>query len=334
MQEDVNHEEHQHKCDNQGHYHLFYCGEKEFGNVVVYLIFKTRREGFGLLFQHLLHVLCNLCGVRTGNLLHHTHRRRMAVILHRYRITQCAQLNLGHVFQVKRLALRIVADDDVAVFFGRFEPSLIAHHVFEGHIALFAKRTWRGLNVLFGRGCSYIARHQPVLFHLVGLQPNAHRIGTRTKRLHVTHTLHTLNGRLDVDFVEVGDELLVVTSVGRRDGVHQHVTRLPFRGGNTHLRNLCGQQCLCLRHAVLHVHGSHVGVNALLKVDGYHGRTVVCGGTLHVGHVLHAVAALFKGYHHGVENRLRIGSLIVRHHRNGGRSDVGILRNGQRHDAD
>ena len=53
-----------------------------------------------------------------------------------------------HVFQVKRLALGIVADDDVAVFFGRFEPSLIAHHVLEGHIALLAKRTWRGLNAV------------------------------------------------------------------------------------------------------------------------------------------------------------------------------------------
>ena len=230
--------------------------------------------------------------------------------------------------------MRIVADDDVAVFFGRFEPSLIAHHVLEGHIALFAKRTWRGLNVLLGKSCGYIARHQPVLFHLIGLQPNAHRVRTRTKRLHITHSLHTLDGRLDVDFVEVGDELLVVTAVGRCDGVHHHVTRLPFRGGNAHLRNLCGQQRLRLRHAVLHVHGSHVGINALLKVDGYHGRTVVCGSTFHVGHVLHAVDALFERHHHGVKNRLCIGSLIVCHHRNGGRGNVGILRNGQRHDAD
>ena len=228
----------------------------------------------------------------------------------------------------------VVADDDVAVFFGRFKPSLIAHHVFESHIALLAKRTRCCLNVLFSKCGSHVARHQPVLFHLVGLQPYTHRVRTGAKRLHITHSLHTFDGWLDVDFVEIGDELFVVTAVGRRDGVHQNVTRLPFRGGNTHLRNLCGQQRLCLRYAVLHVHGSHIGVNALLKVDGYHGRTVVCGGTLHVGHVLYTIDALFKRYHHGVENRLRIGSLIKSHHRNGGWGNVGILRNGQRHDAD
>ena len=258
----------------------------------------------------------------------------MAIVLHLHGITQLAQFNFGHVFEVKRLALGVVADNDVAVFFGRFEPSFIAHGIFEGHIALFAKRTRRGLNVLFGQCSSNIARHKTVLFHLVGLQPHTHRIGAGAKRLHVAHTLYTFDGGLDIDFVEVGDKLGVVSSVGRRDTIHDNVTRLTFRRGYTHLRYLGRQQCLCLLHAVLHVHGGHVGINTLLKIYGNHGRTVVCGSTFHVAHVLHAVDALFKRHHHGVKYRLGIGSLIVRHHRNGGRCNVGILRNGQRHDAD
>ena len=73
LQEDVNHEEHEQQCYHQREDNLLDGCEEELRDVVVYLVFNTRREALGLPFQLGLYILRNLCGVGAGNLLHHTH---------------------------------------------------------------------------------------------------------------------------------------------------------------------------------------------------------------------------------------------------------------------
>ena len=73
MQEDVDDDEHQDEGEHQREYHFFDRCIEELGHIVVNLVGHSRREQFGLLFKFGLHLLGNLVGVRTCNLLHHTH---------------------------------------------------------------------------------------------------------------------------------------------------------------------------------------------------------------------------------------------------------------------
>ena len=334
LQEDVHHEEHENESDHESHHHFFDRGVKELCHIVVDLVFQPRREILSLLLELGFHPFGNVVGVGAGYLLHHTHHRRLVIVFLTHRVGKSAQLYLGHIAQVERLPVVVGADDDVAILGRSLQTTLIAHHVFEAHVALFTKLTRSGLDVLFGQCRCDVARDEPVLLHLVGLQPDTHGVGLGTEVLHVAHTRHTLQGRHDVDIVVVGHELGIVAAVFGRERVHDHVTRLSLGGGHTHLRHLGRQQCLSLRHAVLHVHGGHVGIGALLEVDSNHGHAVVGGLRGHVGHVLHAVNTFLKRGDHGVEHGLSVGTLIDGRHGNGWRRNIGILLDRQRNQAD
>ena len=332
LQEDVHHEEHQHQRHEQGEDDLLDGGVEELRHVVVNLVEHARRHQLGLLLQLGLHLLGNLVGVRAGNLLHHTHHRRDVVVLHRHRVLQAAQLNAGHVLQLQRVATGIAADDDVAELLGRLQTTGVAHGILEGHVALLTKLTRCSLDVLLGQHAADVRGHQVVLLHHVGLQPDAHRVGLHTGALHVAHALDTLDGRNNIDIVIVRQELVVVAPVAGQ-GEHHHLRGLALHHRHADARHLGRQQRLCLLHAVLHVHGAHVGVHALAEEDADAGRAAG-GRRAHVVHAFHTVDALLQGCQHGVLHRLGVGTRIAGEDHDGGRRNIGILLNGQRGQAD
>ena len=81
----------------------------------------------------------------------------------------------------------------------------------------------------------------------------------------------------NVDLVVVGQELVVIASVLRREGEHYDVRCLLLGDGDTHPGNLSRQKGLGLAYTVLHVDGGHVGIRALLEIYCNRGRTVVGG---------------------------------------------------------
>ena len=264
LQEYVDDQEHQNEGEHQGEHHLLDRGIEELGHVVVNLIVHARGEQLSLLFELGLHLLGNLVGVRTSNLLHHTHHRRDVVVLHRHRILLTAQFDLGNVFQFQSLSVGIARDDDVAKLLGSLQTSGVTDGILVGHVRLLAEGTRSGLYILFGQCAADVAGHQSVLLHHVGFQPDAHRVGLQTGALYVAHTLNTLDGRNNVDVVVVGQELIVVATVGGQRE-HEHLRGLTLHDRHTDARYFGREQGLCLLHTVLHVDGTHVGVHALAE---------------------------------------------------------------------
>ena len=246
LQEHVHHKEHKQQGDDQRENHLLDRREEELGHVHVDLVLQARRERFGLFLQLSLHVGGNLGGVGAGNLLHHTHHRRVAVVLHRHTIVETSQFHLGHILEIEGLTVGIAADDDVSILLGSLQTTLVAHHVLEGHIALLTELTRCGLDILFGQRSRHVGGHHVILLHFVGLQPYTHGVGLHTRRHHATHTVDTLDGGNDVDIVVVGQELIVISSVLRGEGKHDDVRSLLLGDGHTHLGHFGGQECLCL----------------------------------------------------------------------------------------
>ena len=62
-----------------------------------------------------------------------------------------------------------------------------------------------------------------MLLHHVGLEPHTHGVGLHTRRLNVAYTFNTFQCRYDIDIGIVGDELVVVATVGRHQGIHEHL---------------------------------------------------------------------------------------------------------------
>ena len=285
-----------------------------------------------MFLQFFLHLLGNLVGVRTGNLLHHTHHRRDVVVLHRNGVLQSAEFNLGHILQAQRVAIGIARDDDVTKLLLALQTTGVAHGIFVGHIRLFTERTRCSLDVLLGQHTRDVGRHQAILLHHFRLQPDAHRVGLHTRALHVAHTLNTLDGGDDVDVVIVGQELIVVTAIAG-EGEHHHLRRLTLHHRHTDASNLSRQQSLGLLHAVLHVHGTHIGVHALTEEDGQRCRTRR-GRRRDIVHAFHTVDAFLQRHEHGVLYSFCIGTRIAGEDHDGRRSNVRILLNRQRGQSD
>ncbi len=227
-------------------------------------------------------------------------------------VHQRTELDLGHILQMKGLTGRLTCQNDVLIFDRLRQTSFVAQRILVRHVGVLTKLTRGSLNVLSGKGSGNIRRDESVLLHLVRLEPDTHRIAGSRRRADITHTVDTLEQRHDVDVVVVGHELVVVTSVVRGEGIHHHVRGLTLRHCDTYLGDLSREQCLSLRHTVLHVHGSHIRIGALLEVDRDHGHTIVSSRRGHVSHVLHTVDTLLQGDHNRFHHRLGISTRIGR----------------------
>ena len=133
-------------------------------------------------------------------------------------------------------------DDDIAEFLRSLQTAGVAHCVFVGYVRLFTKLTRSGFDVLLSQYAANVRWHQAVLLHHVGLQPDTHRISLYTRALHVAHTLDTLDGWDNINIAVVGEELVVIASVGGQ-GEHHHLRRLALHDRDTDTCHLGRQKC-------------------------------------------------------------------------------------------
>ncbi len=217
---------------------------------------------------------------------------------------------------------------DVAELLGGGESAAVAHDVLEGLVALFAEGAGCGLDVLLGQSRGYVGRHEVVLCHHFGLEPYTHGV-VGAEAHHITHALHTLELGDDIDFHVVVQELRRVSagSVHQRHA-HEHGC-LAFFCLHAHLVHFGRQKVRCRRHAVLHVHSRHVGVETLAEVHVDGCAAGVCGRGFHVCHAFGAVDAFLEGRYHGVEHGGGVGAVVGCGHRDCRWRDVGILGNRQ-----
>ena len=236
----------------------------------------------------------------------------------------CAQFHAGHVFHAQHVAVLLGTEHDVLKLRDVGQTTFVLHRELECVRRVFTQRTGRRFQVLFAQCVGDVRWYQTVLCHHVGLQPDTQAVGV-THGHHVAHAFDTLDLRHDVDVKVVGQENLVVAVVRAIKRTDLQETRLTLVRGHTDSRHLGRQQTLCAAHAVLHVHGRHVGVGALGEIYLDAGRTRVGGSGFHVGHVLHTVDVFLQRLHHALHHGIRAGTRIGGRHVHGRGGNVRVL---------
>ena len=307
--------------------------EQEVVGIQRSLYFHTGREVFANIVEQVGNIADNLGSVRTCRLVNHGAHGVVTVLEVLESVGQTAQLDVGYIFQIENLTVGIGPNDHVAKLLGGLQTALVGEHILERLVTLVTELTGGGLDVLLGQHGGYIGRHQSVLCHHVGFEPDTHRV-VGSHYVGIAHTRDTLYQRDYVDFGVVLEELEAIPVVGAvKREYHQH-TGLSLLGNHTHLRYLGRQQVQGFRHPVLHIHGSHIGVGTLFEIYGDGGRTCVGGGRRHVHHVFHTVDRLLQGSDYTVQDSLGIGTRIGCRDLYRRRCNIGVLRDGQKYKSD
>ncbi len=164
-----------------------------------------------------------------------------------------------------------------------------------------------------------------MLGDLLRVQPDTHRIVSRTEQLNVADTLHACESILDVQQAVVA-QVSHVVATGWREQVHDHrqvgraLDRRQPQGAH-----LGRQARLGLRDAVLYQLLCLVRVGAQLEGDGQRHQAVCRRLAAHVEHPFDAVDGLFERGRDRLGNHLRVRARIVRSHHNRWRHDVRIF---------
>ena len=275
----------------------------------------------------------HLRSVGAGSLEHHVDGARLSIDVRREVVAHGTNLHLGDIAQMQQMAAFAGAQHDVIELLNGLQRALVLHGVLIGILTLLAQRTRCRDEALSADSGEHIVGLQTILRHHVGLQPDAQRIGVAEGH-HVAHAGDTHQTGTNVDVNVVGDEVGVILAVDALQRADVQDVALLLHHLHTHLRHLRGQQGGSTAHAVLHIHGSEVGVGALLEVDlnGDIARGRCRTGD--VGHARHTVDILLQRLHHRFHNRVGISTCVGGGHAHRRRCNVWILLDGQRAHAD
>ena len=110
---------------------------------------------------------------------------------------------------------------------------------------------------------------------------------------------------------------------------HLQNTGLALHGRHTHLGNFHRELSRSFGHTVLHVDRRHIGVSALLEINGDGNRTGIGGAGSHISHILHTVDSFFQRCDNALLQCFRTGTEIIGAYHDGRRGNIGILFYGQ-----
>ena len=332
LQEEEHHDKHEDEGFDKRLDHFVDRGKEEVVHALCHLDFQSFGKVLLAVGEQGFHVFYNLRSVGACNLHHDARYRAVTVYATGEGVGRTAKFHTGHVLHPDHVAVGRGADDHVLKFRRLAKATFVAEGVLEGLVLALADVARCSLNVLFGEYARDVRGHEVVFGHLFGVEPDTHGV-VGAHHHGVAHTLHALHLGNDVDFRVVLDEVrfVLVRSVHDREN-HEHGALALLRN-HTDAGYFRGEQTLCLRNAVLHVHGGHVGVGALLEGDLDGSVTRVGGGGRHVVHVFHTVHLLLDGGNHGVQHSLGIGTRVRGANLYRRRCNVGVLRNGERNQA-
>ncbi len=134
-------------------------------------------------------------------------------------VRHASKLYIGHVLEPKHFTFRCCTDDYVLKLLFIGKAAFIAHHVLKTLVAVLAELTGRGLNVLLGKCCGNVGRHQPILCHHVRLKPYSHTV-VSTHHHGISDTRYSFQHRDNVDSHIVLYEFLGIIVVFRIDVEH------------------------------------------------------------------------------------------------------------------
>ena len=159
LQEEVNHQDHQHDSQYQGKYHLFDRSIEEVVHRHHRVYHQTLWHDFTGFFNQSINIVHYLGCIGTGNLENHHFHSRMTVGSRFIAIGFNAQFNVGNVFQSKHFPIRQCLNNHLTEFFRCLLTPCILHDVFVGRTRAFTKGTGSRFDVLFGKYTNHIRRN-------------------------------------------------------------------------------------------------------------------------------------------------------------------------------
>ena len=148
-------------------------------------------------------------------------------------IGETAHFNTSDVLQSQYFTVVRCIYDHVFKLLGSLQTAFVTHDILERLIAAFAELSRGCLDVLFSQNCGDVRRHQSILGHNVGFQPDTHGVAT-THDHGVSYSRYTLYLRNQVDFGVVVKERFVVAVIRAVKGKTEQHTGLTFTRDHTH----------------------------------------------------------------------------------------------------
>ena len=332
LQEQEDHQHHQHQGLEEGVDHLLDRHLDELGGVVGDLVGDALGKLLRQARQGVAHRLGGVQGVGARLQVDAEGGVLLAVERGHQRVVLGAQLDPRHVLEQQAGAGGVRAQDHALELRRVGEAALGGHRVGEVLLLLqrlLAEAAGGELRVLLADRRDHVAGGQVELRQLVRAQPDAHGVVLGAELAGIADPGQALEFVDDVDQRIVADIHRVARTVGGEQvdhledvrGLLLHLDPLP-----AHLFRQLGQGRL---DPVVDVDGGLVRVGADLEVHRQaHG--VAAGVGLLVDHALDAVDRLFQGRGHGFGDHLGAGPGVAGADRHLGRQDLRVLGNGQR----
>ena len=305
----------------------------ELGRVVLHVVAQARRETLCQLGHGRQHLFGGGQGVGARALEDQKGYRWTLVQIAVGIVVLGAELDPGDVADACHPAVALGLDHDVLEFLRvaqapeRLDVQLEGALLWDRRLVQDARSD---LYVLPAQRRQHVAGREVARRRLVRIEPDAHRIVARAEHPHVADTVDPGEHISDLQGRVVRDVQLVARAVRRAEmDHHQHVGRvLAHRDAAS--ADVLGQARLGDRDAVLDQDLGDVEVGPEREGDGE--RQLAVAGRLgdHVEHVVDAVDLLLERRRHGFADDLGGGAGIARGDLDGGRGDLGVLRDRQR----
>ena len=332
LQEQHDHQHHQHHGFEQGVHHRLDGAADEDGRVIHHFVVHALREGLLQLGHAPAYRVGNLDGIGARALEHRDGHGRLVVQQRAQGVLVGAQFDAGDVAQAGDFAVVADADDDVLELFLGDQAALSVDRQLETVAGIGRRRaegTSGDLAVLFADGGDHVGGGEPARGDLVRVEPDAQRVVAHTEQLYVADAVQARQLVLDVERGVVGQVEHVVALI-RRGQVHHHGQ---VRGGlvHGHAETLhFGRQG---RHgagdAVLHLHLGVVQVGT--EGEGHGQRQAAINGRLrrHVEHALDADDGLLQRRGDGFTDHLGVGAGKIGTHHDGRRHHFRVFADRQ-----
>ena len=189
-------------------------------------------------------------------------------------------------------------------------------------------------NILFADGICNVGGCQSADRQFVRIQPDSHAVIPLPKHSHLTHPRHAAELILQMQSGIIAEIQLVVATIRTVNADLQQNVGGPFASNDSGASHNFRQSRQGQTNAILNQNLRQIQIDSGLEGNSECVRAVVGAGRIHVQHVFHAVHFLFDRSGDGFCDSLSTGAGIVALHFHRGRSNLGVLCQGQTRQRD
>jgi hypothetical protein len=266
--------------------------------------------------------------IRAGRLENRDRHREFIIEQRAKPILRGVDIDMGDILQPGDHPVRAAFDDDLFKLFRGLQTTLRVNRQLEFHAVAIGRATdlpGRHLDILPANRTDDFIRSQPALGHLLGIEPDAHRVIARSEKPDVAHAIDLCQLVLHVQHGVVPEIKHVVAIIGRGQvDDHGQIGRTLDRGDADLARHV-GQARLGLVHPVLHELLSEIRIGPKFESDRQREDAVAGGLGKHVEHVLRPVDLFLQRRRHRFRDDLGICAGKLRRDDHRRRHDLGIF---------